>query len=39
MGLEDRRRVVKHGKMDAARHAMPRLRLTVPMPMKTEKVG
>nr|XP_040022088.1 zinc finger and BTB domain-containing protein 7B isoform X2 [Gasterosteus aculeatus aculeatus] len=25
--------------MDAARHAMPRLRLTVPMPMKTEKVA
>lgn len=33
------RRVVKGKKMDAMRGTLPRLQLTVPMPMKTEKVG
>lgn len=30
---------VKGKKMDAMRHTLPRLQLTVPMPMKTGKVG
>ena len=36
---ETGRRVVKSKKMDAMRHTLPRLQLTVPMPMKMGKVG
>lgn len=33
------RRVVQSRKMDAMRHTLPRLQLTVPMSMRTGKVG
>lgn len=36
---ETGRRVVKRKKMDAMRHTLPRLQLTVPMPIKMGKVG